>query len=743
MPGAWWPPAGSDAAETIWIHAASVGEVRAAAPLVARVAPAAPGGPYSRLDLHGERPADRRADARGRRRLACALPVAADRLGADPGAGDSPGAPGAVYPPRDRTLAGAADGTAARPGAGADRQRPDLAAQLRTLSDGAPAHYTVLEAITLALARTADDAERYRAIGLPASRVRVAGNLKHARRQGGDLAGERRQAAIRERLGTAGPGARCWSRAACAAPRATSFSRHFADCAGVEPALLLVLAPRHPERFNAGKAPAWRRLGALGEAPRHIDPGTAVVVLDTLGELADFYAAADVASSAAPGAITAGTICSSRRITACRWSSGRTCVMSRTKARRCWLQAAGFWLAGPRRSSSAVGGCSAIARARDAAGNRALEVAMTFSGAVETVARAANPGLPDILDGRRGARRDRRVRRRLERIWYPNAGSGRPRRRRCGLARRCLRWRPGARRGPSTGACSRRDHLPVPCVSVGNLSVGGTGKTPLVAWLIDELTALGARPRRRLPRLRRQRARPRARHLRRRQRGGPAVRRRACAACRSLPGCSGRRRPGPPRRGSVCSGLPGEQRSSSPTTLSSTGVSRRTWISWCSMPRGGWATAMSCLPVRCASRRRPWPGRPRRAQPGWCGCRPRGVAADGHEARPPGGARGGRSRLCRLAGRPHRRAGGTSRRRRRLCLQRHRQPRLVPPDARGARDEHPGRGGLRDHHAYGAGEIARLQRAAAASGAAAAVTTAKDAVRIRTGAGRCRSIGRR
>jgi tetraacyldisaccharide-1-P 4'-kinase len=37
---------------------------------------------------------------------------------------------------------------------------------------------------------------------------------------------------------------------------------------------------------------------------------------------------------------------------------------------------------------------------------------------------------------------------------------------------------------------------------------------------------------------------------------------------------------------------------------------------------------------------------------------------------------------------------------------------------------------FRDHHPYGAGEIERLQRAAAASGAVAAVTTAKDAVRI-------------
>lgn len=34
----------------------------------------------------------------------------------------------------------------------------------------------------------------------------------------------------------------------------------------------------------------------------------------------------------------------------------------------------------------------------------------------------------------------------------------------------------------------------VPAISVGNLTVGGTGKTPLAAWLAHRLTALGARP---------------------------------------------------------------------------------------------------------------------------------------------------------------------------------------------------------------------------------------------------------
>ena len=51
-----------------------------------------------------------------------------------------------------------------------------------------------------------------------------------------------------------------------------------------------------------------------------------------------------------------------------------------------------------------------------------------------------------------------------------------------------------ARAGAYDRGLLAAQRLPVPCISVGNLSVGGTGKTPLVAWLIEELTALGARP---------------------------------------------------------------------------------------------------------------------------------------------------------------------------------------------------------------------------------------------------------
>jgi tetraacyldisaccharide 4'-kinase len=85
-------------------------------------------------------------------------------------------------------------------------------------------------------------------------------------------------------------------------------------------------------------------------------------------------------------------------------------------------------------------------------------------------------------------------RRLVERIWFGDdsiAGAAR-----LGLAPLELMYAGGvALRGALYDAGVLPSHEPrIPAVSVGNLTVGGTGKTPVAAWLACELAARGARP---------------------------------------------------------------------------------------------------------------------------------------------------------------------------------------------------------------------------------------------------------
>ena len=230
VPGDWWLPAGGgDLAETIWIHAASVGEVRAAAPLVGELLRQRPKARIlvSTFTASGRRIAAQTL-ADGEPRVRCLLlPLDWGWISARVIRRERP----ALFILLETELWPVLL-TAMR------RARVPVLIANGRISPRSFGRYRMvrralrpaLEAITLALARTADDASRYRAIGLPADRVRVAGNLKHARRQGGI----RRAGVVRRRSAsdcTAAPGARCSSQAACAATRATSCSRPFATCA--------------------------------------------------------------------------------------------------------------------------------------------------------------------------------------------------------------------------------------------------------------------------------------------------------------------------------------------------------------------------------------------------------------------------------------------------------------------------------------------------------------------------------
>jgi tetraacyldisaccharide 4'-kinase len=82
----------------------------------------------------------------------------------------------------------------------------------------------------------------------------------------------------------------------------------------------------------------------------------------------------------------------------------------------------------------------------------------------------------------------------IERVWRGDDVFGR-------VARLALAPIEGAYRAVSGTRGWMYDHAllrvtpsPIPTVSVGNLSVGGTGKTPFAAWLAFRLSALGAQP---------------------------------------------------------------------------------------------------------------------------------------------------------------------------------------------------------------------------------------------------------
>ena len=51
-----------------------------------------------------------------------------------------------------------------------------------------------------------------------------------------------------------------------------------------------------------------------------------------------------------------------------------------------------------------------------------------------------------------------------------------------------------ARCACSAPACWQSTRLPVPVVVVGNIFIGGTGKTPLTIWLAEALRAAGFTP---------------------------------------------------------------------------------------------------------------------------------------------------------------------------------------------------------------------------------------------------------
>jgi len=152
---------------------------------------------------------------------------------------------------------------------------------------------TMFASADLVCAQTALDAERLRNLGVEARLIDVTGNLKFDVPVPDSLLEEAR--ALRVQWGTERP---VWIAASTHPGEERQILDAFAVLKRKYADLLLVLVPRHPERFTAVVRICERRVGRV--AQRSYETGalsadTDVLVGDTMGELQRLYAASDLA----------------------------------------------------------------------------------------------------------------------------------------------------------------------------------------------------------------------------------------------------------------------------------------------------------------------------------------------------------------------------------------------------------------------------------------------------------------
>ncbi|MCG6871993.1 MAG: lipid IV(A) 3-deoxy-D-manno-octulosonic acid transferase [Gammaproteobacteria bacterium] len=277
----------ANAGETIWVHAVSVGEVRAATPLVEALLEAGypvylttvtPTGSSQVQTLFGTRvshsylpydipPAIHRFLNAVRPRLAVIM--------------ETEIWPNLFFACRERGVA-------------------LLVANVR-ISDRSYVAYRrlrrfiaqTLAQVDLFAAQSQRDADRVMDLGAPRDRVHVTGNIKFEL----DFPASLRESALglRRDWGTHRP---VWIAASIHEGEEAAILDCLARVRHVHPGALGVLVPRRPERFSA-LAQACRRAGetvvmrSAGGGP--LDPQVSVYIGDTIGELPLQYAAADVA----------------------------------------------------------------------------------------------------------------------------------------------------------------------------------------------------------------------------------------------------------------------------------------------------------------------------------------------------------------------------------------------------------------------------------------------------------------
>ncbi|MEB2361323.1 MAG: tetraacyldisaccharide 4'-kinase [Bryobacteraceae bacterium] len=326
------------------------------------------------------------------------------------------------------------------------------------------------------LVQSERDRERYLEIGAPASSVRVGGNLKYdfdPRRSG--LADD-----LRVFLEKVAP-EKTWIAASTMPPRGSGDVDEddvvigaFAELAHSHPSLLLILAPRKPERFAAvaakleAKGIHFIRRTMLQNRRSFQLPG--VLLLDSIGELGGLFPAADVVFMGGTLAERGGhnilePAFSSRAIIAGPHMENFAAIAEKFRAGDALYtigssgelaRAAGFLLNDEGRRAELGGRAVALAEAERGA------TGIAVSTILDLYARAIPSRVPGLASS----------------LFLKPLARG---------------WAVGSALARHKSLAHRR-RLQTPVVSVGGISMGGTGKTPFVLWLAGRMKEAGFRP---------------------------------------------------------------------------------------------------------------------------------------------------------------------------------------------------------------------------------------------------------
>ena len=309
--------------------------------------------------------------------------------------------------------------------------------------------------------------QRYLSLGTPAQRVRVSRNLKY------DFTPREvdRQSVVHRWVDGLHP-AEVWIAASTDADEEDAVIDSFLKLAQQHTSLLMLVAPRKPERFDTVAAKLAR--AGVRFARRSALPGSlqlpGVLLLDSMGELSSLFPLADVVFMGGTLSPRGGHNILEPAFFARPIICGPHMENFQEIAQQ--FRAAGAFVEVDT-ASQLAGTVDGLLKDRDRAtdlGRRALACAESNRGGTEQAMAAIREVVEDAGP---------RFRRNFAQFWFFWPLS-------------CIWRRVGA--WDRRRDMRRRRKLEAPVISVGNLTMGGTGKTPMVLYLTGELRRAGHRP---------------------------------------------------------------------------------------------------------------------------------------------------------------------------------------------------------------------------------------------------------